>query len=56
MTIKILKLTSVVDQKENKNTKNRYFFPLTGVTKKKKEAIIGVLKTIKISEEILVIR
>ena len=54
MTIKILKLTSVGDQKENKNTKNRFFSSLLPLTKKK--SIIGVLKTIKISEEILIIR
>ncbi len=45
----------MVDQKENKNTKNRFFFSVNGSNQKKKEAIIGVFKTTKISEEILVI-
>ena len=48
MTIKILELTSVGDQKENKNTKNRFFFIFViPVNKKKKNPLLVFLKRLR---------
>ncbi len=51
--MKILSLTSVEDQRENKNTKNDFFFLVLPIPNKKN--LLLVFKTTKISEEILVL-